>query len=130
MKAAFPPAPDPIQEIPMLQPLIEILFYMCCCTQTHWSPASTKMNLLLCTAKPDLYAFLCLKAYPATFSPFPPEVAKVLDYNACTNDMECTTPKATHTLNKKMQADIVMMNAALTNVFLDNSPPRSALPFI
>jgi hypothetical protein len=38
--------PKPIQGIPNLQPLIELLFRLCCCAQTHCSPASEAMNLL------------------------------------------------------------------------------------
>jgi hypothetical protein len=46
MKAGFPPSPKPIQGIPMLQSLIELLFHLYRCAQTHQSPASTIMNLL------------------------------------------------------------------------------------
>jgi hypothetical protein len=35
MKAGFPPLPEPIQGIPTLQSLIELLFHLCCCAQTQ-----------------------------------------------------------------------------------------------
>jgi hypothetical protein len=119
-EAASPPAPDPIKGIPTLQFMINLLFCMCCCAQTHRSPASKKMKLLFCPAKPDLYAFLCFEAYPVTFSPFPPKVAKVPDYTVCTNDNKHMTLKETHALDKKTRSNIVTMNAAFIGVFLDN----------
>jgi hypothetical protein len=100
MKAAFLPAPEPIPGIPTLQSLIKLLFHLCRCAQTHRSPASTKMNLLFCAAKPDLYAFFCLEAYLTSFSPFSPKVPPVPDYTACMNKKECATLKATHALGK------------------------------
>jgi hypothetical protein len=82
------------------------------------SPASATMNLLFCAAPPDVYAFLTAEAYPAAFVPFLPIVLDVPNYTACTNNNERATAKATHTIDKKMQADIVTMNTALANVFL------------
>jgi hypothetical protein len=94
-------APEPIQGIPTLQSLIELLFHLCCCTQTQRSPASATMNLLFCAAPPEVYAFLTAEAYPAAFAPFPPIVPDVPNYTACTNNNERTTVKATHVINKK-----------------------------
>ncbi len=82
MKAAFPPLPKPIQEIPMLQSLIELLFHLCCCAQTQRSLASARMNLLFCAAPCDVYAFLTAEAYPNAFAPFPPEVPNMPNYTA------------------------------------------------
>jgi hypothetical protein len=65
-----------------------------------------------------VYAFLTIEAHPATFAPFPPIVPDVLDYTACTNNNKHATVKATHTIDKKMRADIVTMNTALANIFL------------
>jgi hypothetical protein len=118
MKAGFPPAPEPIQKIPKLQSLIKLLFHLCCCTQTQQSPASATMNLLFCAAPCNVYAFLTTEAYPNTFAPFPPKVADVPDYTACTNNNDRAMAKATHARDKKTRADIVTMNTALTNVFL------------
>jgi hypothetical protein len=77
------------------------------------------MNLLFCAAPRDVYAFLTTEAYPGAFAPFPPEVAEVPDYTACINDYDRATAKATHARNIKTRADIVMMNTALTDVFLE-----------
>ena len=35
MKAAFPAAPDPIQGIPMLASLINLMLHICYCSQTQ-----------------------------------------------------------------------------------------------
>ncbi len=119
MKAGFPPSPKPILGIPMLQSLIELLFYLCHCAQTQRLPASVTMNLLFCIAPRDVYAFLTTKAYPDAFAPFPPKVPDVPNSTACVDNNDCTTVWATHTQNKKKQADIVTMNSALGNIFLD-----------
>jgi hypothetical protein len=119
IKTRFLQAPEPMQGIPTLQSLIELLFHLCCCTQTQRSPASATMNLLFCTAPPGVYAFLTAEAHPATFAPFPPIVQDVPVYTACTNDNKRATVKATHAINKKTQADIVTMNIALADIFLE-----------
>jgi hypothetical protein len=80
MKAAFPTAPEPVQGIPMLQSLIELMLHMCQCNQTHKTPVSKDMNMLFCAATPDLYAFFMKEAYPKTFFPFPKEVEEVPDF--------------------------------------------------
>jgi hypothetical protein len=77
------------------------------------------MNLLFCAAPCDVYAFLTTEAYPDTFAPFPPKVANVPNYTACTNNNDHATAKAMHARDKKTRADIVTMNTALTNVFLE-----------
>jgi hypothetical protein len=71
MKIAFPTAPEPVQGIPMLQSLIELMLHMCWCIQTHKMPASKDMNMLFCAAALDLYAFFTKEAYPKEFFPFP-----------------------------------------------------------
>jgi hypothetical protein len=71
------------------------------------------MNLLFCAAPPDVNAFL------TAFAPFQPIVPDVPNYTACTNNNECATVKATHTINKKMWVVIVTMNTALANIFLN-----------
>jgi hypothetical protein len=122
MKATFPTAPEPVQGIPMLQSLIELMLHMCRCAQTHKMPASKDMNMLFCTAAPDLYAFFTKEAYPSTFSPFPKEVEEVPDFNNFTDNNQHETLKSTHALAKKTRAHIVTMNAALSDVFLVNLP--------
>jgi hypothetical protein len=85
----------------------------------HKSLVSATINLLFCTAPPDVYAFLTAEAYPAAFAPFPPIELDISDYTACTNKNKHATAKAMHAINKKTQADIVTMNTALTDVFLE-----------
>jgi hypothetical protein len=119
MKAGFPSVLEPIKGIPNLQSLIELLFCLCCCAQTHRSPASTTMNLLVCAYPKEVYGFFTADAYPTNFAPFPPVVNKVPDYTQCTDDNNRATVRAKHALDKKTRANTVMMNAALTNIFLD-----------
>jgi hypothetical protein len=85
-------------------------------------PALKDMNMLFCTAAPDLYAFFTKEAYHTTFFPFPKEVEEVPDFNNCMDDNQHETLKSTHALAKKTRADIVTMNAALLDVFLMNLP--------
>jgi hypothetical protein len=120
MKGGFPPAPEPIHGIPTLTSLIDLLFHLCQCAQTHRSPASAKMNLLFCAAPRDVYAFLTTEAYPDAFAPFPPVIADVPDFSQCTNENKHAAARAMHARDKKTQADIVTMNAALCDVFLEN----------
>jgi hypothetical protein len=122
MKATFPAAPDPIQGIPKLASLIDLMLHMCCCSQTQKTPASDKMNMLFCAASPGLYSFFPTEAYAASFFPFPPEVDAVPNFSTCTSDNERETLKATSACNQKTQADIITMNAALSNIFLANLP--------
>jgi hypothetical protein len=78
--------------------------------------------MLFCAASPGLYSFFTTEAYPASFFPFPLEVDAVPDFSTCTSDNECKTLKATNARDQKTQADIITMNAALSNVFLANLP--------
>jgi hypothetical protein len=77
------------------------------------------INLLFCAAPPNVYAFLTSEAYPDAFAPFPPEAPDVPDFTGCTGENDRATVRATHVRAKKIRADIVMMNTALTNVFLE-----------
>jgi hypothetical protein len=119
MKAGFPPSPKPIQGIPMLQFLIELLFHLCHCAQTQRSPASTTMNLLFCAAPCNVCAFLTTEAYPGAYAPFPPEVPNVPNYTVCVDDNGRTTVREMHARDKKTRADIVTMKTALANIFLE-----------
>jgi hypothetical protein len=119
MKAGFPSAPKPIKGILNCQSLIELLFHLCCCAQTHRSPVSTTMNLLFCASPKEVYGFFTADAYLTNFAPFPPVVNEVPDYTQCTDDNNRAAVRPKHSLDKKMRANIVTMNAALTNVFLD-----------
>jgi hypothetical protein len=122
MKTTFPTAPEPVQGIPTLQSLIELMLHMCQCTQTHKTPTSKDMNMLFCAAVPDLYAFFTKEAYPKEFFLFLKEVEEVPDFENCTDDNQRETLKLTHALARKTRADIITMNAALLDVFLANLP--------
>ena len=124
MKAAFLAAPDPIQGIPMLASLIDLMLLICRCLQTQKTLASTTMNMLFCAASPGLYSFFTTEAYPSAFFPFPNEVDAdaVPDFSACNLDNERETLKATNACIRKTRQDIVTMNAALSDVFLTNLP--------
>jgi hypothetical protein len=80
------------------------------------------MNMLFCAASPGLYSFFTTKAYPASFFPFPIEVDAIPNFSACTTDNERETLKATNARNRKTRADIITMNAALSDIFLANLP--------
>ena len=122
MKAAFPAALDPIQRIPTLASLIDLMLHICRCSQTQKTPASATMNMLFCAASPGLYSFFTMDTYPASFFPFLPEVDAVPNFSTCTSDNKRETLKATNACDQKTQADIITMNAALSNVFLVNLP--------
>jgi hypothetical protein len=123
MKAAFPAAPDPIQGIPTLASLIDLMLHICRCSQTQKTPASATMNMLFCAASPRLYSFFTTEPYPSTFFPFPNEVDAVPDFSTCNSDKnERKTLNATHARDRKTRADIITMNAALSDVFLANLP--------
>jgi hypothetical protein len=119
MKTRFPQTPEPIQGIPALQSLFNLLFHLCRCTQMQRSPVSATMNLLFYAAPPDMYAFLTAEAHPATVAPFPPIVLDVPNYRGCTNNNKHNTVKATHTIDKKAQTDNITMNTTLPKVFLE-----------
>ncbi len=46
MKLAFLSAPDPIQGIPRLASLINLMLHICRCSQTHKTPASARTEQL------------------------------------------------------------------------------------
>jgi hypothetical protein len=120
MKAGFPSASKQIQAIPNLQSLIKLLFHLCCCGQMHHSPASKAISLLFCVCSANVYGFFTADPYLTNFAPFPPAIDEVPDYTGCIDDNDCTSKCAKPALDKKTRADIVTMNAALTDVFLDS----------
>ena len=77
------------------------------------------MNLLFFACPCPIYGFFTADVYPNAITPIPPVVDKVPYYANCTDKNDRTTTRAKHTLNKKTRADIIIMNAALTNVILD-----------
>jgi hypothetical protein len=80
------------------------------------------MNMLFCATSPDLYSFFTNETYPSSFFLFPKEVDAILDFSVCTSDNEHKSLKATHALDQKTRADIIMMNLPLADVFLANLP--------
>jgi hypothetical protein len=120
MKSAFPAAPDPIQGIPILVSLMDLMLHICHCSQTQKTPVSATMNMLFCAASPDLYSFFAIDAYPTDYVPFPDEVDSVPDFSACNSDNGRETLTASNARDPKTRADIVTMNAALSVVFLAN----------
>jgi hypothetical protein len=59
------------------------------------------------------------EAYPnRRFAPLPPVINNVPDFTLCTNENKLATVKIHHAIDMKTRADIITMNAALTDVFL------------
>ena len=77
------------------------------------------MILLFYACPRPIYGFFTADAYPDAFEAIPPVVDKVPDYAKCTDKNDHTTTCTKHALNKKTRADIITMNTALTDVFLD-----------
>jgi hypothetical protein len=113
MTAAFPAAPDPIQGIPTLASLIDLMLHICRCSQTQKTPASAMMNMLFCAVSPGLVSFFMNEAYPTNNFPFPAEVDSIPDFSACNSDNERETLKANNARDRKTRAD---------DVFLTNLP--------
>ena len=85
----------------------------------HCLSASEGMNLLFYACPRNVYGFFIADPYPTNFAPFLPMVDKVPDYTGYVDENERTSKRAKHALDKKMRADIITMNAALIDVFLD-----------
>ncbi len=64
MKVGFSTEPDPIQGIPTLELLIQLLFHLCHYAQMHRSLVSDTMNLLFCACPRAIYHFFTANAYP------------------------------------------------------------------
>jgi hypothetical protein len=77
------------------------------------------MNLLFSAAPRNVYAFLTSEAYPDAFVPFLSEAPDVPNFTGCMDKNDRTTVRATLAHAKKTRADIVMMNTALADVFLE-----------
>ncbi len=76
--------------------------------------------MLFCAASPGLYSFFTNNAYPTDYFPFPDEDDSVPD----------ETLKANNARDQKTRADIVTMNAALSDVFLANLPKQPNTVFL
>jgi hypothetical protein len=123
MRLAFPTPLKLSLGTPNLFVLNNLLQYFCKCAQTHKSPISKKMNLLYVAIDPTLYGhYSDGKAYPNADYPFPLEVADVPNYSGCTDANDCTNIKVTHGMALKQRNNIINMNSALNNAFLDLIP--------
>ena len=123
MRLAFPKPPDPSLGTPTLFVLNDLLQYMCKCAQTHKSPISKKMNLLYVAIDPTLYAhYAGGEAYPIADYPFPPEPTDVPDYTGATDANTRLNIKTTHAMAVKRRNDVINMNTALIDAFLDLIP--------
>ncbi len=123
MRLAFPTPPELSLGTPNLFILDDSLHYLCKCAQTHKSPISNKMNLLYFAINPTLDGhYSSGKAYPNADYPFPPKAADVPNYSGCTDTNDCANIKVTHSVALKQCNDIINMNSALINAFLDFVP--------
>jgi hypothetical protein len=123
MQAAFPAPPEATLGTPTLFVLNDLLQYMCKCVQMHKSTISKKMNLLYVTVNPDLYKhYACNEAYPVDCYPFPANVPDMPDYAGTIDLNDHATRKCTHGMALKKRNDIINMNVALINAFLDLIP--------
>jgi hypothetical protein len=81
------------------------------------------MNLLYFAIDPTLYGLYSGgKAYPDVDYPFPLKVAGVPNYSGCTNTTDCTNVKVTNGMALKQCNNVINMNTALINTFLDLIP--------
>ena len=64
--------------------------------------------------------FFTNETYPTNCFLFLAEVDSIPDFSACNSDKERETLKATNARDQKTRADIVTMNATLSDVFLAN----------
>jgi hypothetical protein len=123
MQAAFSAPPEATLGTPTLFVLNDLLQYMCKCAQTHKSTISKKMNLLHVAVDPDLYKhYAGNKAYPVDCYPFPADVPDVPDYVGSINLNDRAARKCTHRMALKKCSNVVNMNNALIEVFLDLIP--------
>jgi hypothetical protein len=77
------------------------------------------MNLLFCACPENVYGSFTADLYLTNFAPFLLVIGKVPDYMGCIDYKDCTSKRTKHALTKKTRADIVTMNAALANIFLN-----------
>ncbi len=123
MRLAFPTPPESSLGTPNLFVLNNLLQYLCKCAQTHKSPVSKKMNLLYVAIDSTLYGrYSSGKAYPNADYPFSTEVTDVPNYSECTNINNRVNVKVTHGMGLKLHNNVINMNSALINTFLDLVP--------
>jgi hypothetical protein len=120
---AFPTPPVPSLGTPNLFVLNNLLQYMCKCAQTHKSSISKKMNLLYIAIDPTLYRhYYSSEAYPHNDYPFPNKNGtNVPNFSGFANTIEHAL-KVTHGMAFKKQNDIINMNSAFIDAFLNLVP--------
>jgi hypothetical protein len=123
MRLAFPTPSEPSLGNPNLFIHNNYLQYFCKCAQTHTSPISKKMNVLYVAIDPTLYShYSGGKTYPNADYPFPPEIADVSSYSGCANNNNRANVKVTHAMALKQGNNVINMNSAFINAFLDLVP--------
>jgi hypothetical protein len=94
-ESCLPAAPESINRIPTLTSIINLMLYICWCSQTQKTLASTAMNVLFYAFSPGLYSLFMSGAYPTNLLwPFPAEVDDVADFPACQSDNKRETLKS------------------------------------
>jgi hypothetical protein len=124
MQAAFSAPPKATLGTPTQFVLNNLLQYMRKCAQTHKSTISKKMSLLYYVAvNPDLYKHHAgNEAYPVDCYLFPADVPDVPNYAGSINSNDRAARKCTYGMALKKHNNVVNMNAALIDVFLDLIP--------
>jgi hypothetical protein len=123
MRLAFPTPPESSLGTPNLFVLKDLLQYLCKCAQTHKSPISKKMNLQYVAIDPTLHGhYSGGEAYPNADYPFPNKVVNVPNCSGCTDTNDRANVKVTHGMALKRCNDIINMNSALIDVFLNLVP--------
>jgi hypothetical protein len=120
MHLAFPTPPKLGLGTPNLFVLNNLLQYLCKGAHTYKSPISKKMNFLCIVIDPTLYGhYSGSEAYPDADYPFPLKVMDVPNYSGCADTNDCTNLKVTHGTALKQCNNIINMNSAFINAFLD-----------
>jgi hypothetical protein len=81
------------------------------------------MNLLYAAINPTLYShYSSYEAYPDANSPFPPEIVGVPNYTGFAGTNNHANAKVTHGMALKQCNNVINMNSALIDAFLDLIP--------
>jgi hypothetical protein len=120
MRLAFPTPPKLSLGTPNLFVLNDLLQYLCKCAQTHKSPISKKMSLLYVAINPTLHGhYSGGEAYPNADYSFPLKAADVPNYSGYTSTNNCANIKVTYGMVLNQRNDVINMNSALIDAFLD-----------
>jgi hypothetical protein len=89
----------------------------------HKSTISKKINLLYVAVNPNLYKYYAgNEAYPVDCYPFPANVPNMPNYVGSINSNDRAARKCTHGVVLKKRNNVVNMDIALINAFLDLIP--------